>query len=118
MLKERILKYSGFIYEISGKHYYLGKWICKECSDTNATDCVFMYHMSRRQNEESQTRIYFQKIRAYSDFALEVPYNPAAIEQNLSALLESFSEKETEDLSRQVSFFEEDYLKYCGKELP
>ena len=27
---EQLLKQPGFIYEISGKYYFLGKWICKE----------------------------------------------------------------------------------------
>lgn len=117
MIKERILKYPGFIYEINQKFYFLGKWICKECTDTDATDCVFMYHMSRRQNEDKEASMYFHKIRAYSDFALEVPYNAVAIEQNLTELINSLSDAETEKLNQQIKMFEEDYPKYCGKEL-
>lgn len=118
MLKERILKYPGFIYEVGQNHYFLGKWICTKCTDIDATDCAFMYRMSRTQGEDAETNLYFQKIRAYSDFALEVPYNPTLIEENLSALLQSLSETEKAALEQQLTAFEEDYPKYCGKELP
>ena len=79
MLVEKLLTMPGFIYEVSGNYYYLGKWICKMCTDTDASDCVMMYQMCRRAGEEPDTNLYFQKIRAYSDFALEVPYNPIRI---------------------------------------
>ena len=38
MLSERILKLPGFLYQIGNNYYYLGKWICKECTDQAATD--------------------------------------------------------------------------------
>lgn len=117
-MTERILKYPGFIYRISGKYYYLGKWICKECTDTQATDSVFMYHMSRSEGEDREAGLYFQKIRAFSDFALEVPYNPAQIKESLSSLVSALSGTEAQALEQQLHFFEEDYPKYCGKELP
>lgn len=79
MLTEQLLKSPGFLYQIEHTHYYLGKWICKECMDIDATDCVMMYHMCRRASEDADTCLYFNKIRAYSDFALEVPCNPAKI---------------------------------------
>ena len=79
MLSERILKLPGFLYQIGNNYYYLGKWICKECTDQAATDCVTMYQMCRAGKEEPETNTYFQKLRAYSDFALEVPYNPSKI---------------------------------------
>lgn len=47
MLSERILKLPGFLYQIGNNYYYLGKWICKECTDQAATDCVTMYQMCR-----------------------------------------------------------------------
>ena len=31
---ERLLKQPGFIYEINGSYYFLGKWICKECTES------------------------------------------------------------------------------------
>lgn len=118
MIEERILKYPGFLYEIKGKYYFLGKWICKECQDTDASDCKFMYHMSREQHEEPETNLYFQKIRAFSDFALDIPYNPALIKQNLSVLLSDLTDAQTQSLKKQLQDFEEDYPKYCGKPLP
>ena len=44
MLTETLLKQPGFLYKIGQKHYYLGKWICKECTESDASDCVMMYH--------------------------------------------------------------------------
>lgn len=115
MISERILTYPGFLYELRGTHYFLGKWICKECTDENAADCVFMYRMSRRAKEEPETDMYFQKIRAFADFALEVPYNPSKIKADLNALLDGLSNAETFSLQEQLDGFEEDFSKYCGK---
>lgn len=115
MILERILKYPGFLYELKGTHYFLGKWICKECIDENAADCVFMYRMSRRGKEEPETNMYFQKIRAYADFALEVPYNPAKINADLKALLDGLSDAELSSLKEQLDNFDEDLSKYCGE---
>lgn len=115
MITERILKYPGFLYELSGNYYYLGKWICKECTDVDAADCVFMYRMNRTAGEDNEANMYFQKIRAYADFALEVPYNPAKIKDDLTVLLEKLSVAETDSLKKQLDCFEEDYGKYCGE---
>ncbi len=115
MISERILKYPGFLYELKETHYFLGKWICKECTDVNAADCVFMYRMSRRAKEEAETNMYFQKIRAFADFALEVPYNPAKIKSELTSLLDGLSDAEFSSLKEQLDNFEEDFEKYCGK---
>ena len=52
MLSERLLKLPGFIYEVNGDYYFLGKWICKACTDVEATDCVVMYQMCRNAKEE------------------------------------------------------------------
>lgn len=111
---ERLLKAPGFIYEINGKYYYLGKWICKECQETAATDCVTMYRMCRSGHEEPDTNMYFQKIRAFSDFALEVPLNLEKIKADIQALLDSLNESELEKLEKQVQCLEEDNTKYCG----
>ena len=89
MLSERLLKLPGFLYQIGSNYYYLGKWICKP-----------------------ETRTYFQKIRAFSDFALEVPYNPAKIADDMNMILESLSEKETTGLLEQIAHLEEDVTKY------
>lgn len=112
MLSERLLKLPGFLYQIGSNYYYLGKWICKECTDQNATDCVTMYQMCRSGGEEQETNIYFQKLRAFSDFALEVPYNPAKISEDMNTLLESLSEDETAGLVKQIESLEEDVLKF------
>lgn len=113
MLEEKILKSPGFLYEISGTYYYLGKWICKECTETEATDCVTMYHMCRNGHEEPDTNMYFQKIRAFSDFALEIPYDPEKIKKNMAALLDGLSDNALESLKKQMKEFEEDLEKYC-----
>lgn len=113
MLPEKLLNLPCFLYEIEGAYYYLGKWICKECTDTDATDCAVMYKMCRSGQEEPDTNLYFQKIRAYSDFALEVPYNPAKIKTDIAALIGGLSEKAAGSLETQVLHFEEDLKKYC-----
>ena len=113
MLSERLLKLPGFLYQIGSNYYYLGKWICKECTDQNATDCVTMYQMCRAGGEESETNTYFQKIRAFSDFALEVPYNPGKIATDMNAILESLSEDETAKLVKQIECLEEDMMKFA-----
>ena len=99
MLSERILKLPGFLYQIGNNYYYLGKWICKECTDQAATDCVTMYQMCRAGKEEPETNTYFQKLRAYSDFALEVPYNPSKIAADMKAILDSLSDEQLHNLT-------------------
>lgn len=113
MLPEKILSLPGFLYELDGKYYYLGKWICKECTDTDASDCAVMYTMCRSGREEPDTNMYFQKTRAYSDFALEVPYNPAKIKDDVTAIVNGLSEKAAGSLETQIQHFEEDLKKYC-----
>ncbi|MDO5590274.1 MAG: hypothetical protein Q4F98_04340 [Lachnospiraceae bacterium] len=114
MLLEELLQQPGFIYEINGKYYFLGKWICKECTEVDATDSVAMYQMCRKQQEEQETNMYFQKIRAHSDFALEIPYNPAKIKSDMEAILTALSDETTAALSAQLENFKEDLAKYCG----
>ena len=113
MLLEEFLQQPGFIYEINGKYYFLGKWICNECTELDATDSVSMYQMCRNQQEEKETNMYFQKIRAYSDFALEVPYNPEKIKSDMQAILETLSDENTAALSEQLAGFKKDLAKYC-----
>lgn len=113
MLTEQLLKYPGFLYQVGGTYYYLGKWICKECTETDATDCVMMYHMCRSGQEEPDTCMYFNKIRAYSDFALEAPCNPAKVKTDMNALLEGLSASALASLEKEVQCFADDYIKYC-----
>ena len=98
---ETLLTLPGFIYQADGKYYFLGKWICSECTDVDATDCVTMYQMSRDAKEEKETSFYFQKIRAYSDFALEV-------RANMQTLLAGLSDQAAAGLKKQICQVQED----------
>lgn len=110
---EQLLSLPGFIYDLGGKYYFLGKWICKECTETDATDCVSMYAMCREAQEGPETAYYFQKMRAYSDLALEIPYNPALIRKNMETLLETLSESSLQKLQEQITVFSHDLGKYA-----
>lgn len=110
---EQLLSQPGFIYEINEKYYFLGKWICKECTEVDACDCVMMYNMCRSSNEKNETAMYFQKMRAYSDFALEIPYNPTQIRSDMEALLGSLSESALSRLQAQYDAFAEDLERYA-----
>ncbi len=105
---EKLLTLPGFIYEADGAYYYLGKWICKECTNVDETDCVTMYQMCRAGDEEKEASFYFQKIRAYSDFALDIPYNPALIRENMEKLLAGLSENGQKNLEKQIHLVETD----------
>ena len=96
---EQLLSQPGFIYEINGKYYFL--------------DCVMMYNMCRSSNEKNETAMYFQKMRAYSDFALEIPYNPTQIRSDMEALLDSLSESALSRLQAQYDAFAEDLERYA-----
>ena len=76
-LLEEFKKNPGFVYRIGTDYYYIGKWICKPCTDEAVTDCHAMYEMCIQAKEQANTALYFQKLRAYSEFALDIPYNPA-----------------------------------------
>lgn len=112
-MAERLLKLPGFLYKLDNGCYYLGKWICRKCTDTEAADCLAMYEICRAGKEEPDTDMYFQKIRAFADFALEVPYNAAKIKEDMIALAHALSVQEQEKLETQISRFEEDLQKYC-----
>ena len=43
--------------------------------------------------------MYFQKIRAFSDFALDIPYNPAQIEENMATLTAALTDAHRESLA-------------------
>ena len=58
---EKLLTLPGFIYEADGAYYYLGKWICKECTNVDETDCVTMYQMCRAGGEERKHPSIFRK---------------------------------------------------------
>ena len=110
-----LLKAPGFLYQIAGKYYYLGKWICKECTEVQATDDAFMYDMCRNEHEEPNTNMYFQKLRAHADFALEIPYNPVKIKTDMENILNALSDSQKAQLEKQFANFREDLEKYLGK---
>ena len=110
-----ILKAPGFLYEVAGKYYYLGKWICKECTETQPTDDAFMYNMCRNAQEEPNTNMYFQKIRAHADFSLEIPYNPVKIKADIEEISSSLSDSQKTNFEKQFVNFNEDLEKYCGQ---
>ncbi|WP_289301959.1 hypothetical protein [Sporofaciens musculi] len=114
MLTEQLLKSPVFLYQIDSAYYFLGKWICRKCTELDATDCVVMYQMCRNGQEEPDTGMYFNKLRAYSDFALEVPCNPAKTRTDMTALLDSLSDSALASLDAQFQHFKEDYQKYSA----
>ena len=89
-LLEEFKKNPGFVYRIGTDYYYIGKWICKPCTDEAVTDCHAMYEMCIQAKEQANAALYFQKLRAYSEFALDIPYNPAKILQYQPLLSKHF----------------------------
>ena len=74
-----------------------------------------MYNMCRSEQEEPNTAMYFHKLRAHADFALEIPYNPVKIKADMEAILSSLSDNQKENLAKQIDNFREDLFKYLGK---
>ena len=111
-MTEQLLSLPGFLYDVGGDFYYLGKWICKKCEDTSASDCIPMYHMCRENNEEPDTIMYFHKIRAFSDFALDIPYNPEKIKTDIQTLISGLSDAQKTRLNEQIKMFTEDLARY------
>ena len=99
---EQLLNLPGFVYRIGSSYYYLGKWICKECTDMDITDCVTMYEMCYDSEEKDGTLFYYNKLRAYSDFALDIPYDASKIRQDMTNLISSLSEQEIMQLQAQL----------------
>lgn len=109
---EKILQTPGFIYKIDNSYYYLGKWICKECTDTDATDCHSMYEMYQNAGEENELALYFNKIRTYSDFALDIPHNPVLIRKNLEDLITKLTDDTLDKLALQLDCVQKDHGRY------
>lgn len=99
---EELKTLPGFLYQIGTNYYFLGKWICKPCTDQEATDTHMMYEVCFSANESANAQIYFQKLRAYSDFALDVPFNPAQIAKDTTELVASLSDFQAKALERQI----------------
>lgn len=114
MLLEEFLQQPGFIYEIDGKYYFLGKWICKECTELDATDSsIYVSDVPEPARRKRNKHVISRKSAAYSDFALEVPYNPEKIKSDMQAILETLSDENTAALSEQLAGFKKDLAKYC-----
>ena len=70
------------------------RWPCTRCAG-----------MQRRRKNAA---LYFQKIRAYSDFALEIPYDPEKIRTDMASLLASLSDADRASLEKQIRQVQED----------
>lgn len=111
-LLERLKSYPGFVYQLGNSYYFLGKWICRPCTDIEITDCRAMYDICASAGEADTTCIYFQKLRAYSDFALEVPCNPAKVHKDISCLLDELNPAQLKSLTVQIEQFERDLHRF------
>lgn len=113
-LFRKLKTYPAFIYKIGQQYYFMGRWICKECTELDATDSCEMFAIFDHKEPNQDTALYFGKIRAYSDFALEAPCNPAATEAGIKKILESLNESELQNLSTQITDYENCYQIYTG----
>ena len=59
-LLEEFKKNPGFVYRIGTDYYYIGKWICKPCTDEAVTDCHAMYEMCIQAKEQANAALYFR----------------------------------------------------------
>lgn len=113
-ISEELKTCPGFVYQIGNEYYFLGKWICKPCTDTDITDCFVMFEVCHIAGEAQNAALYFQKLRAYSDFALDIPYNPQKISKDTQLLFERLSTDHLAKLEAQVRRFREVYPDYTG----
>ena len=97
----------GFLYRIGSNYYYLGKWICQKCEDRDATDSHYMLELAYKECNPADLNLYFQKLRAYSDFALVPPLDKQKVYNSQDLLLDSLTEDQTADLQSQLRIFEE-----------
>lgn len=102
----------GFVYRIGTNYYYIGKWICQKCDNTDAADSHFMYEMALKEQDLSDLNLYYQRLRAYSDFALVPPFNAAAVQESQDHLLASLSDSQKEDLQKQMEDFQFCFSKF------
>lgn len=103
-------KSPGFVYQISSNYYFLGKFICKPCNDLEITDAHMMYEMCSSAGELQNAAYYYNKLRAYSDFALEPPFHASKHLADLTSLINSLSPFEKQSLEKQYLRFAKD----CG----
>lgn len=109
-LLEALKKSPGFVYKLGTQYYFLGRYICRLCESTEITDTHAMYDLCSSEDEVQNAAFYFQKLRAYSDFALEAPFNAAKYEKDLTELIEQLSDFQRQSLKQQYLRFAKD----CG----
>lgn len=78
-----------------------------KCSDSDAADSHYMYELAYKEQNPADLNLYFQKLRAYSDFALTPPLDKEGVHRAQDLLLESLSDIQAEDLTHQIHVFEE-----------
>ena len=112
---KKLLKTPGFIYQIKGNYYFLGKWICKECTDTDATDCVMMYQMLQGKDRKNQIPIcIFKKYGLTAILLWRFLMIRIKIRSDMALILDTLSEEEIKSLTQQVENVESDVQKYCS----
>lgn len=111
-LLDTLLTLPGFVYQIGQRYYFLGKWICKSCDDMEITDTQSMYAICHDAGEEATTSLYFHKLRTYSDFALDIPFNAQKIKTDLQQLIDSLSDFQKNDLTKQIQRFSKDMQRF------
>lgn len=109
-LLDALKKSPGFVYQIGTQYYFLGRYICQPCESTEITDTHAMYDLCSSEDEPQNAAFYFQKLRAYSDFALKVPFNATKYEKDFTELLEGLSDFQRQSLEEQYLRFAKD----CG----
>ena len=97
--------YPGFVYKINSNYYFIGKMICEKCPDdqVDVTDCHYMYELAWDTENVPEIQLYFQKLRAYSDFALKPPYHAAAVQEAQNTLLDHLDMDAVKSLLKQIS---------------
>ena len=107
---DKLKKSPGFVYQIGTQYYFLGKFICKPCDDTAVTDTHAMYEITSDAGEAQNAMFYFQKLRAYSDFALEAPFDIVKLHNDMTELFSNLSDFQKNSFQKQYLRFAKD----CG----
>ena len=66
-----------------------------------------MYELAYKEQNPADLNLYFQKLRAYSDFALVPPLDKEGVRRAQDLLLGSLTDLQTEDLTHQIRIFQE-----------
>lgn len=104
-IQHMFTSYPGFVYQIHSEYYFIGKMICEKCpaDQVDVTDCHFMYELAWDTQNVPEIQLYFQKLRAYSDFALKPPYHAVAVKEAQAALLDCLDPDAKKALCEQIS---------------